>query len=60
MYMVDNVIYNKADIIERCIKRINEEYGDNPQILSLIAFIFLAVNYDIDRDLYFFPFPNGL
>lgn len=28
-------------------------------ILSFIAFIFLAVNYDIDRDVYFFPFPGG-
>lgn len=32
--MGNDVIYNKIDIIERCIKRINEEYEDNPKNLD--------------------------
>lgn len=32
--MGNDVIYNKIDIIERCIKRINEEYENNPKNLN--------------------------
>lgn len=32
--MASDVIYNKIAIIERCIKRINEEYDDNPDNLK--------------------------
>jgi len=35
--MFNDVIINKAQIIERCIKRINEEYGGNPANLSNIT-----------------------
>lgn len=31
---MDDVVLNKASIIERCIKRINEEYQDNPENLK--------------------------
>lgn len=29
--MGNDVIYNKVDIIERCLKRIHEEYDNNPE-----------------------------
>ena len=29
MFMIDDVILNKAEIIERCWQRIKEEYGNN-------------------------------
>ncbi|HYE83195.1 MAG TPA: DUF86 domain-containing protein [Clostridia bacterium] len=32
--MQSDVIINKATIIERCIKRIHEEYGGNPENLN--------------------------
>jgi uncharacterized protein YutE (UPF0331/DUF86 family) len=32
--MGNDVLYNKIDIIERCIKRINEEYENNPNNLK--------------------------
>ena len=32
--MVNDVLYNKIEIIERCIKRIYEEYDDNPDNLN--------------------------
>lgn len=32
--MGNDVIYNKIEVIERCIKRINEEYGNNPENLN--------------------------
>jgi len=32
--MLSDVILNKAEIIERCVNRINEEYADDPQNLS--------------------------
>jgi uncharacterized protein YutE (UPF0331/DUF86 family) len=32
--MSKDVILNKVQVIERCIKRINEEYADNPDNLS--------------------------
>ncbi|OLO40554.1 hypothetical protein BTR23_06075 [Alkalihalophilus pseudofirmus] len=32
--MNDDVIINKANIIERCLKRINEEYDNNPENLK--------------------------
>ncbi|AIE58935.1 type VII toxin-antitoxin system HepT family RNase toxin [Bacillus methanolicus] len=32
--MKNDVILNKISIIERCIKRINEEYADNPKNLE--------------------------
>ena len=31
---MDDVIYNKAEIIERCIKRVKEEYQGNPENLE--------------------------
>ena len=31
---MDDVVLNKASIIERCIKRIHEEYQDNPENLK--------------------------
>ncbi len=34
LYMGNDVLYNKIDIIERCIKRINEEYENNPNNLK--------------------------
>ncbi len=33
-YMKNDVILNKVNIIERCIKRINEEYDNNPKNLE--------------------------
>jgi uncharacterized protein YutE (UPF0331/DUF86 family) len=33
-YMKNDVILNKISIIERCIKRINEEYANNPEHLK--------------------------
>jgi uncharacterized protein YutE (UPF0331/DUF86 family) len=32
--MGDDIVYNKCSIIERCIQRIHEEYGNNPQSLE--------------------------
>ncbi len=32
--MVDDIILNKAEIIERCILRVKEEYADNPLNLN--------------------------
>lgn len=32
--MGNDVIYNKIQIIERCIRRINEEYDNNPENLG--------------------------
>ena len=32
--MINDVIYNKIEIIERCVKRINEEYGNDPENLK--------------------------
>jgi len=32
--MLDDIILNKADIIERCILRVKEEYADNPVNLN--------------------------
>lgn len=32
--MGDDVVYNKCSIIERCIQRIHEEYGNNPENLE--------------------------
>lgn len=32
--MGNDVIYNKIETIERCIKRINEEYDNNPENLK--------------------------
>jgi len=29
-----DIIFNKAQVIERCIKRINEEYENNPNNLQ--------------------------
>ena len=34
MISMDDVVLNKASIIERCIKRIHEEYQDNPENLK--------------------------
>ncbi|MFO7819784.1 MAG: DUF86 domain-containing protein [Halanaerobacter sp.] len=31
---MDDVVLNKASIIERCIKRVHEEYQDNPEHLK--------------------------
>lgn len=28
--MIDDVVFNKIQVIERCIKRVREEYEDNP------------------------------
>lgn len=33
-YMKNDVILNKINIIERCIRRIHEEYGNNPEHLK--------------------------
>jgi len=35
--MVDDIIYNKAEIIERCIKRIKDEYANAPENLTNIT-----------------------
>jgi uncharacterized protein YutE (UPF0331/DUF86 family) len=32
--MGNDVIYNKIEVIERCIKRIHEEYDNNPENLN--------------------------
>jgi uncharacterized protein YutE (UPF0331/DUF86 family) len=32
--MIDDIIINKSETIKRCIKRINEEYEDNPKNLN--------------------------
>ena len=32
--MFDDISLNKAQITERCISRIKEEYGDDPAILD--------------------------
>ncbi|ADO84619.1 type VII toxin-antitoxin system HepT family RNase toxin [Ilyobacter polytropus] len=32
--MIDDIIINKSETIKRCIKRINEEYEDNPENLN--------------------------
>lgn len=32
--MINDIILNKVQVIKRCIKRINEEYEDNPQNLQ--------------------------
>ncbi len=32
--MVKDVIYNKMEIIERCLKRVNEVYEGNPENLT--------------------------
>lgn len=32
--MVDDIILNKIEVIERCLKRINEEYDNNPENLK--------------------------
>ncbi len=32
--MIDNIVLNKAEIIKKCIQRINEEYADNPENLN--------------------------
>ena len=32
--MKNDVILNKINIVERCIKRIHEEYGNNPEHLK--------------------------
>ena len=32
--MGNDVIYNKIEIVERCIRRIHEEYGNNPENLK--------------------------
>ena len=32
--MVDDVVINKVEVIERCIKRIKEVYGDDPASLN--------------------------
>lgn len=32
--MGNDVIYNKIEVIERCLKRIHEEYDDNPENLK--------------------------
>jgi len=34
VFMGNDVIYNKIEVIERCIKRINEEYDNNPRNLE--------------------------
>ena len=31
---MDNVVINKASIIERCIERVREEYGGDPTVLE--------------------------
>lgn len=33
LYMKNDVILNKVSVIERCMKRIHEEYADNPENL---------------------------
>jgi uncharacterized protein YutE (UPF0331/DUF86 family) len=33
-FMKNDVILNKINIVERCIKRIHEEYGNNPEHLK--------------------------
>jgi uncharacterized protein YutE (UPF0331/DUF86 family) len=33
--MVDDVVINKSEIIKRCIKRVNEEYDNNPEHLHI-------------------------
>jgi len=35
--MADDIIFNKAEIIERCIKRIKDEYADEPDNLNNIT-----------------------
>lgn len=35
--MLDDVILNKSEIIERCIRRIHEEYGNDPENLGDIT-----------------------
>jgi uncharacterized protein YutE (UPF0331/DUF86 family) len=32
--VIDDIIINKSETIKRCIKRINEEYEDNPKNLN--------------------------
>lgn len=32
--MVDDIVLNKIQVIERCLKRINEEYDNNPESLK--------------------------
>jgi uncharacterized protein YutE (UPF0331/DUF86 family) len=34
LYMKNDVILNKVSIIERCIKRIHDEYANNPEHLN--------------------------
>ena len=34
LYMKNDVVVNKISIIERCLKRIQEEYNDNPDNLN--------------------------
>lgn len=31
--MIDDVVLNKIQVIERCVKRVNEEYNNNPENL---------------------------
>ena len=57
--MVNDVIYNKVAVIERCIKRINQEYQGNPNNLnnytkqdSIILNIQRAVEACIDLAMY--------
>jgi len=32
--MIDDIVLNKTEIIEKCVKRINEEYENNPKNLE--------------------------
>lgn len=37
LFMKNDVILNKINVIERCVKRVREEYGDNPENLKNIT-----------------------
>ena len=32
--MIDDIVLNKTEIIKKCVKRINEEYENNPKNLE--------------------------
>lgn len=58
-FMVDDVLYNKISVIERCLERVNEVYNFNPNNLedytkqdSIVLNIQRAIEASIDIAMY--------
>ena len=43
--MIDDIVLNKTEIINRCIRRVTEEYAHNPQNFTFMTNLVLGTFY---------------